>query len=499
MKGSDLRYIDGYLPPDIETSYRQYYLSDDIRTIRITMGLLCFLLLAFAYNDFILFGLTVPFYALIALRGAFLVYYLILSIYLNKIRNPLTYDFHLLVWLVSSLILVSVINLTRPAYYIGNFTLDVVLVLLVYLCMPTRLTFRAAGAIIFTIFEIIIFFGLRTGATPLTAFTAIVSLIAANIGGIYASSLLYRFRRREFQERIKSEELADQWQTTFDSITDLISIQDKDYRIIRANKAYLDTFHIKPEELKGKYCYETVHGTSQPVRNCPHMQTMETNKPATEEIFEPRLGIYLEISTSPILDSDGQVTGTVHLAKDITERKQMQKNLEELWTHDFLTGLPNRALLEDRFAIAAANAQRRKEKMALFTLDLDHFKLINDSLGHAAGDQVLKIAAGRLRDATRSEDTVSRIGGDEFQILMQNVQDNGNIARFADRILQAFVEPIHIEGQLIYTSASIGIAIFPENGKDLESLSKVSDEAMYQSKGKGRNCYTLYQETVGNG
>lgn len=493
MKWPDLKHLDGNLPPDLEKSYRQYYLKDDTRTASITMSLVSLLLVVFAYNDYILFGLAPTFYWLISLRSAFLVYFIVLTIYLRNNRSPQKYDINLLIWLGLSMILVSVINLTRSAYYSGNFIIDVVLILLVYLCMPMRLAFRTAGAIIFTVFDIWIFFVLRNIATPMLAFSAIFALAGANIGGIFASGLLYRFRRNEYAERIERINIVDQWQTTFDSITDLISIQNSEYRVIRANKAYLNAFKLKPDDLTEKHCYEIVHKTSCPVENCPHVQTLQTKKPVTEEIFDPRLGIFLEISTSPIINAAGEVTGTVHLAKDITERKQMQQNMEDLWTHDFLTGAPNRALLNDRFTVAAAQAKRKGDRLALMSLDLDRFKLINDSMGHAAGDEVLKTVAHRLQETLRISDTLARIGGDEFQILMQDAQETQNVVSLAERILQTFVEPIRIDGQPIHTSTSIGIAFFPADGEDLESLSKKSDEAMYESKGKGRNCYTFYR------
>jgi diguanylate cyclase (GGDEF)-like protein/PAS domain S-box-containing protein len=497
MKWPDLRQLDGYLPPDLEKAYRLHYLKDDTRTASITMFLLVILLVAFAYNDYLLFGLAPTFYFLVVLRSVFLVYFIILTLYLRKNSSPQKYDINVLIWMILSLVLVSVINLTRPASYSGNFIIDVILVLLVYLCVPMRLAFRTAGALVFTAFEIMIFFVLREIRQPVLAFSAIISLVAANAGGIFASGLLYSFRRSEYRERMERDRVVDQWQTTFDSISDLISIQDSEYRVIRANKAYLDTFKIKPEDLPGKHCYEIVHETSCPADNCPHKQTMQTRKPVTMEMFEPRLDIFMEVTTSPILNSNGEITGTVHMAKDITERKLMQQKLEELWTHDFLTGVPNRVLLNDRFSIAAAQAKRRGDKLALLSLDLDRFKLINDSLGHAAGDHVLKTVAGRLTDATRANDTVARIGGDEFQILVQDARQREGIIKVAERILQAFVEPIRVDGQPIHTSTSIGIAFYPDDGEDLESLSKKSDEAMYQSKGKGRNCYTFYTKSDG--
>lgn len=492
MKWPDLAHLDGYLPPDLEKAYRQFYLRDDTRTASITMLLLCILLVAFAYNDYVFFGPSTNFYLLIALRGAFLVYFICLTIYLTRNRSPEKFDLNLLIWMILSLIMVSLINLTRPSTYTGNFIIDVILVLLVYLCVPMRLAFRVSGATIFTLIEIFIFFVLKEHSSPILAYTAIIALIAANLGGIFASGILYSFRRREFAERLEKEKLAEQWQTTFDSIADAISIQDSNFQVIRANRAYYDTFKVRPEDIKGKHCYDIVHRTSAPPDNCPHVQTLHEKKPVTEEMFDENLKIYVEVTTSPIVDSNGEIAGTVHQVKDISERKNMQKKLEEMWTHDFLTGLPNRVMLEDRFSVAAADAIRRKGKLAVMMLDLDRFKLVNDSLGHAAGDHVLKTVADRLKDAIRSGDTVSRVGGDEFQVLVKNAVDKDSVIKVAERILRSFEQPVRIDNQNIYTSTSIGIAIFPDDGEDLDSLSKKSDEAMYQSKGKGRNCYTFY-------
>ncbi|GAG83693.1 unnamed protein product, partial [marine sediment metagenome] len=131
--------------------------------------------------------------------------------------------------------------------------------------------------------------------------------------------------RKRVVEEIKRA--AKEWRTTFDSITDFVSIHDKDFRLIRVNKAFADALNMKPEELVGKTCYQVVHGTNEPMPSCPHMKTLETKKPAIEEFFAPRLGIYLEASTSPIFNDEGEVVASVHVARDITERKKMEQQL----------------------------------------------------------------------------------------------------------------------------------------------------------------------------
>lgn len=131
--------------------------------------------------------------------------------------------------------------------------------------------------------------------------------------------------RKQAEENIK--QAAEEWRTTFDSITDLVSIHDKEFKLVRVNKAFADVFKMKPKELVGRTCYEIVHGTSEPVPNCPHMKTLETKKPAMAEFFEPHLGIYLQMSASPVFNEKGEVMASVHIARDITERKKMEEQL----------------------------------------------------------------------------------------------------------------------------------------------------------------------------
>jgi len=131
--------------------------------------------------------------------------------------------------------------------------------------------------------------------------------------------------RKQAEENIKRA--AEEWNTTFNSIVDFVSIHDKDLRLVRVNKAFADIFNMKPEELVGKTCYQVVHGTNEPVLSCPHMRTLETKKSAIADFYEPRLGIHIEVATSPIFNEEGEVTATVHVARDITERKKMEEQL----------------------------------------------------------------------------------------------------------------------------------------------------------------------------
>jgi diguanylate cyclase (GGDEF)-like protein len=184
----------------------------------------------------------------------------------------------------------------------------------------------------------------------------------------------------------------------------------------------------------------------------------------------------------------------LELEHDITERKQMQSKLEEMATHDHLTGLPNRALLSDRFNVAAALAHRSKTGLVLMSLDLDKFKSINDTLGHQMGDRVLIAVSNRLTEVTRASDTLARIGGDEFILLMQDTNKRTDAANIARKILDSLKEPISIDGHELHLSVSIGIAVYPQDGDDMKTLIKKSDAAMYYCKGHGRNRFKFFSK-----
>jgi len=499
MNWSFLRNPDGYLPPELEKAYRRQYLKADVRVAALTMLLLVILLVSFAYNDYALFGLSPMFYFLITLRGVYLVYFIVLVVYLLKNQDSVKYDWNIFLWIVLSMFLVITINLTRPEGYSGNMPVDVILILMVYLAMPMRLLFRSLGALIFTLSDILIFFILRHAGSTVGEYASIFALVMANIIGIYASARLYSFRRSAFKASLEESSARDEikkdaeiWQATFDSIKDLVSIQDTDFSLVRVNKAYSDAFGQKPGDLVGRHCYEIVHGTSGPIEGCPHQHVLQTGLASVTEIFEPRLGIYLEISCSPIIRDDGTLEGSVHIAKNITVRKKLEEKLTQMATLDGLTGLPNRMLLSDRFDIALANARRNNEGLAFMILDLDRFKNINDSFGHTVGDMLLVAVAGRLSAVLRKSDTVARMGGDEFALLLPEMKQGEDAEKMAQKIIEAFHEPFALDGKKLQVTTSIGIAIYPADGEDMETLSKNADSAMYLAKDNGRNIYKIY-------
>ncbi len=184
----------------------------------------------------------------------------------------------------------------------------------------------------------------------------------------------------------------------------------------------------------------------------------------------------------------------IGVMRDMTQRKAAEAKILHMATHDALTGLPNRSLVQDRIQQTIARAQRAKRHFAVLFIDLDQFKIVNDTLGHDVGDQLLQAVARRIATCLRKEDTVGRQGGDEFIVLLNSLGGPGDAAVVAQKILDQLSAPLAIGGQDLHTHASIGIALYPEDGADVESLLRNSDTAMYDAKASGRNTYRFFAQ-----
>jgi len=182
--------------------------------------------------------------------------------------------------------------------------------------------------------------------------------------------------------------------------------------------------------------------------------------------------------------------------RDISQRKQAEKQLEYQAYYDALTGLPNRLLFRDRVVNAIAHARRNRYAVAVMYLDLDHFKLVNDGLGHSIGDQLLSQVSDRLQAMIRASDTISRLGGDEFTILLNDVANSDVVAAVAHKLLQSLTRPFRVEGHDLFVTASIGISLFPNDGDDVETLLRAADSAMYRAKELGRNQAQLFTASM---
>jgi len=194
---------------------------------------------------------------------------------------------------------------------------------------------------------------------------------------------------------------------------------------------------------------------------------------------------------APLFDETGRPRGAIGATLDITERKRAEEQIKSLAYHDSLTGLPNRRLFQDRLSLAVAQAHRNTQRLAVLFLDLDRFKSVNDSLGHAAGDRLIQDVAERLRTCLREGDTVARLGGDEFTLLLPGVAQVVDAARVAEKVLDALRVPFLIEDRELLATASIGISLYPEDGRDADRLVKSADAAMYRAKQQGRDNYQL--------
>src|ERR1039458_6145594 len=206
--------------------------------------------------------------------------------------------------------------------------------------------------------------------------------------------------------------------------------------------------------------------------------------------------LWLRTNKLPLRDREGKVIGVIGTYEDITERKVAEERVQYLAYYDALTGLPNRTLLQDRLTKALASARRRKDKVALLFLDLDGFKTINDSLGHSVGDLLLQEVAERLKKWAREQDTVARVGGDEFLIVLTSVKDIPDAAVAAERLMNTMTAAYVVQGHSLGISCSLGISIFPEHGADSETLIKDADAAMYCAKENGCNNFRFFTKDM---
>ena len=204
---------------------------------------------------------------------------------------------------------------------------------------------------------------------------------------------------------------------------------------------------------------------------------------------------WCDVSAKSVSDDISQ-EGTIWLFEDVTQRKKSEEELRRLANFDLLTNLPNRALFQDRLTQAMERASRQNGRIALIYIDLDRFKKINDSFGHSLGDELLKIVAGRLCECVRGSDTVSRLGGDEFTIILPEIQNISDAGKVSEKVIEIMNNPFGLENQEVTISPSIGISLFPNDASDMETLLKNADAAMYYAKTKGRNNYQYYTQEM---
>ena len=281
----------------------------------------------------------------------------------------------------------------------------------------------------------------------------------------------------------------------FASIPDLIWMKDEEGKYLSCNAAYEAFIGIKEEKLIGKTDYDFYSFESANICKQSDMEAMNAGKLCINEetvtYWDNSLGI-MEIRKAPIYNSTGTMIGVLGIGRDITERKAFEKQIEFMAHHDALTGLPNRILAQDRMERSIVYAKHHNTQAALIFIDLDGFKTINDTLGHSIGDAMLQNVALRFKEYLRDSDTLSRHGGDEFLLILPDINDREEVSTIADKLIQAFEKPFEVHNQLLSASASIGIALYPDHGESFESLLKSSDAAMYKAKESGKNTYRFF-------
>ena len=293
-------------------------------------------------------------------------------------------------------------------------------------------------------------------------------------------------------------------EVTLNSIGDAVLSTD-----IPGNVTYLNPVAERmtgwpPEEALGRPLTEVFQiidaTTREPARN-PMDQAIQLDRivrltPNCLLIRRDGIETAIEDSASPIHDRRGQVIGAVIVFKDVSEARAMSLRAVYLAQHDFLTDLPNRMLLNDRLTQAIALARRHGHRLGVLFLDLDQFKHVNDSLGHGIGDRLLQSVGRRLVTCVRSSDTVSRQGGDEFVVLLSEIEHADDAATSAQKIIAALVAPYDVAYHQLHVAVTIGISIYPDDGPDAETLIKCADIAMYHAKESGRNNYHFFERQM---
>lgn len=300
---------------------------------------------------------------------------------------------------------------------------------------------------------------------------------------------------RDITERRQQEMQMRLWAKVFEGSNESIVIADANLQVLSVNSAFEEVTGYKENEVIGTdaltvaiklHTYSYIRNITSILEERGYWQGELKNRRKSGEDFP------CWFSISQVNSSQGKPENFIITFNDITEHKNSRAKIEYLAHHDSLTGLPNKVLLTDRLEMAITYAQRSQTQLGLLFIDLDRFKNVNDSLGHAVGDEIIKEAGKRLSKIVRQGDTVSRLGGDEFVLVLPKLGDAGKLADFTVELCDILREPYLINGISLHMTPSIGIALYPDDGLNSESLIKNADAAMYLAKERGRNNFQFY-------
>ena len=308
---------------------------------------------------------------------------------------------------------------------------------------------------------------------------------------------------RNVTERRKIDQALRESEARFRAMTNLSSDWywewDVEHRFIRLESRHA-TEDARPNPLLGRHVWES---TLQ-VQDTGGWELFRENLTARQSfrdvimrrVAPGRRAYYISMSGEPVFDTAGGFIGYRGIAREITEQKVAEEHIHYMARHDSLTGLPNRMMFSSLLNVAIPTATRYKRDFAVMFIDLDRFKFINDTLGHEAGDTLLKEIAARFKQTLRASDVIARLGGDEFVVLVQEVSDREHAATVARKMLSAAIKPMMLAGQECRVTASIGVALFPGDGEDEQALMKNADSAMYFAKEEGKNNFQFYTSEI---
>ena len=298
--------------------------------------------------------------------------------------------------------------------------------------------------------------------------------------------------RREVEERLRQAAVV--FQTTAEGIF----LMDREHRIVSVNPAFTALTGYRPDEVLGQDPEVLLHARRHSDQFYRRLETNPGGHWQGETYCRHKNGTVFPIweNVSVVRDEGGAAGHYVVAFSDISAMRRAEAQLNHLAHHDPLTGLPNRLLFNDRLDQTLARAQREEGRCAILFFDLDGFKVINDTLGHSSGDLLLQTIAARLKGGLRSNDTAARLGGDEFVVLLDHIAKSEDAARIAGKLLEALALPVELGAEPVGVSASVGISVYPDNGRSRDALLKAADTAMYSAKAQGRNRYCFYTEDL---